>query len=42
MKNGKALETLYMNFQSQEIVSWGHEVSTELPGTACLYFFNIS
>lgn len=43
MKNGKALEaleTLSMNFQSQEIVSWGCGVSTGLPGTSLLIFFS--
>ena len=41
MKNGKALEaleTLYMNFQSQEIVSWGRGVGTGLPERNVLIF----
>ena len=41
MKNGKALETIYMNFQSQETVIWGREVRTGLPGTSLLIFFQV-
>lgn len=41
MKNGKTQETLYMYFQSQEIVSWGHGVSTRLSGTSLLNFFQV-
>ena len=41
MKNGKTQETLYMNFQSQEIVSWGRGVSTGLSGTSLLIFSQV-
>lgn len=39
MKNGKALEMLFMDFQSQEIISGSHEFSFRVLGTSLLIFF---
>lgn len=41
MKNGKAQETFYKDFQSQEIVSWGQEVWAVLPGLHMLNFSQV-
>lgn len=39
MKNGKALEMLHMDFQSQETVSCSHEFSFRVLGTSLLIIF---